>query len=72
MTGIETVNLLLSITNKFMDHIPNYSQRRKNEYRKKLDHYRREVNLGLDDNLIDNLQEELLDFIRVFEKELKK
>ena len=74
-TGIiATIDLLLSITDKLMDKLPDYSQRKRQQYYKLKKKYDREKSAEFphrDDNLVDNLRDELIRFVDSFEKELK-
>ena len=68
----QTFNLLLSVTDKLLDKMPSYSQRKKEKYFKLKEEYRKEYTLGLDYNLIDNKKDELEAYIETFSQELEK
>jgi len=68
-----TIDLLLEITNKFMDQLPNYDQRKRKAFHKLKEEYENEkVSSCRDDNRVDNLRDELRRFIQDFSKELSK
>lgn len=70
----ETVKLLLSITDKLMDRMPTYNQRKKETYHKLRMKYLEEKSKAYperDDNLVGLCRMELLEFIRTFEQEIE-
>ena len=72
---VSTLSLLLSVTNKLMDKLPDYSQRKRRTYHNLLTRYHKaksEQHPYRDDNLVGHLRDELIDFIMVFDKDIKK
>lgn len=73
VTIIATVNLLLSITGKVLDKLPNYSQKKRKQFYKLKTAYDEEINAipkYRDDQKIDQLWDELRNFIIIFNQEL--
>lgn len=72
MGAITTVNLLLSVTNELLKHMPDYSQRKREEYYALQMEYKNELQKEIefrDDNLIDELRDKLFIFIKSFSAE---
>lgn len=64
--------LSLSIIDKLMDKIPDYSQRKREQYKNLKNKYLNEKNAEKrDDNLVDIYHDELIVFLEAFAKELK-
>jgi len=75
MSGAEIVSLLLSVTSKVLDKLPNYSEYKRNQFFRLLREYEEEVVLPFkyrDDQKVDRLRDELITFIRVFNRDLSK
>jgi hypothetical protein len=73
MSVLDTINILLKVTDKLMDRLPNYSQRKKKQYLKLRRLYEKEIQRDYssrDDNLVDNYRDELLRFIETFSTEI--
>ncbi len=70
--AIETITLLLSITDKLMDKFPNYSQRKREEFRDLKRAYLEEMKSNYrDDEKVDLLRDEIKLFVEAFSKELE-
>lgn len=72
---IGIVDTLLSITDKVMDHLPNYEQRKKKEFRSLRMAYDNEKSKDpsqRDDNLVGVYRDRLLLFVSIFEKEMSE
>jgi len=76
VTGVaDAVTMLLSVVGKAMDLIPNYSQRKKQEYhtlRTAYDNEKKKSWADRDDNLIGIYRDRLMLFIAVFSDEISK
>lgn len=74
MAGITAlVAALFSVTDKLLDKMPDYDQRKKEKYFKLRTRYNDEFKKDYpsrDDDLILNLRDELLSFIDTFSKEV--
>lgn len=70
----EIVNLLLSITDKLMDRLPDYNQRKREQYHKLKMKYLTESSKAYpdrDDNLIGLCRIDLAEFVKTFEQEIE-
>lgn len=71
MAGLKSFELILSIVDKTMDKLPNYAEKKKEEFRKlKLAYENEKKSNYRDDELIQDLQEKILSFLEVFDKEI--
>jgi len=69
----EIIQLALSITDKLMDKIPNYEQRKREQFHKLRDKYEKEIVKNYpdrDDTRIDDYRDNLLRFLQDFNKEV--
>ena len=70
----DSIRLLLSITDKLMDRLPNYAQIKKEKYYRLRNIYlteRAKAYPQRDDNLVGIYRYELLEFLRIFEAEIE-
>ena len=73
MGVLNTINLLLSVTDKLMDKLPDYEQRKKEKFLKMKRRYENEKAKQYpdrDDNLIGIYRDRILRFIAIFNSEI--
>ena len=73
MGVLNTINLLLSVTDKLMDKLPDYEQRKKEKFLKMKRRYENEKAKQYpdrDDNLIGVYRDRILRFIAIFNSEI--
>lgn len=74
MSVLGTVELLLSVTGKLLDKLPDYDQRKKEKFNKLQKEYNEEITKEYpqrDDNKLANLRDEIKIFTSTFIKEIQ-
>jgi len=71
MEYVKMFELALSITDKLMDKMPNYEQKKRKQFYNLRSRYQEEKNMeDRDDNLLGHYRDQLLIFLDAFDKEL--
>ncbi len=75
MPVLSFIELIITVIGKTMDHIPNYEQNKKAQYRELVNNYLTSVRIAdelRDDNLVQKNYNALTEFLDAFSKEINQ